>query len=180
MANDLEGRKVAVLVDEGFEQVELTSPVEALEERGATAEVVAPRPTVRAWNHREWGRDFDRDVDLEMASADAFDALLLPGGVMSPDRLRTNPAAVKFVRDFFEAGKPVAALCHGPWTLIDAGVVDGREVTSYRSLSTDLANAGARWVDREVVVDQGLVTSRTPDDLPAFNRAMVEVFSGSH
>jgi protease I len=130
---------------------------------------------------KEWGDEFDIDVPLDRARADEYDALLLPGGVMNPDRLRMNESAVAFVRSFFDAGKPVAAICHGPWTLIEAGVVDGRTVTSYPSIKTDLTNAGANWVDREVVVDNGLVTSRKPDDIPAFNRKMVEeIREGRH
>lgn len=181
MATQLQGRRVAILVDNGFEQIELTEPRKALEASGARTEIVSPQSKVRAWNHTDWGDDFDCDVALDQASAQDYDALLLPGGVMNPDHLRTNPRALEFVRQFFEAGKPVASICHGPWTLIDAGVVKGRRVTSYPSISRDLANAGADWVDREVVVDQGLVTSRKPDDIPAFNRKMIEEFAeGRH
>ena len=182
MAGDLTGKKVAILVDDGFEQVELTSPKEALEKAGAVARIVSPNAdTVRAWNEKDWGDRFDVDVQLLHARADEYDALVLPGGVMNPDRLRMNPDAVRFTRTFFDAGKPVAAICHGPWLLVEADVVRGRKVTSYPSLHTDLMNAGADWVDREVVVDAGLVTSRNPDDLPAFNRKMVEeIREGAH
>jgi protease I len=181
MASELQGRRVAILVENGVEEVELTEPRKALEASGARTDIVSPHRKVKAWNMSDWGDEFDCDVDLETASAQDYDALLLPGGVMNPDRLRMNPRALEFVRNFFEAGKPVASICHGPWTLIDAGVVKGRTMTSYPSLGSDLVNAGARWVDREVVVDQGLVTSRNPDDLPAFNRKMVEEFSeGRH
>lgn len=171
----LAGKKVAMLVTDGFEQVELTSPRKALEEQGAVAHVVSPKSgMVKAWDEKDWGEKFPVDVALDGANPDDYDALVLPGGVMNPDHLRMNPKAVQFVKAFFEAGKPVAAICHGPWTLIEAGVVKGRKMTSYPSLQTDLKNAGAQWVDQEVVTDQGLVTSRKPDDLPAFNRKMIE------
>jgi protease I len=178
----LNGKKVAILVTDGFEQVELTSPKQALEEVGARTALVSPkRDKVKGWQHTDWGDEFKVDVPLEQAKADDYDALLLPGGVMNPDKLRMEPKAVQFVRSFFEQKKPVAAICHGPWTLIEAGVVRGRKLTSYPSLQTDLKNAGAIWVDQEVVVDQGLVTSRKPDDLPAFNRKLIEeVAEGQH
>jgi len=131
---------------------------------------------VRGWRHTEWGDEFAVDVSLEDADASRYDALLLPGGVMNPDKLRLNERAVRFVKSFFESGKPVAAICHGPWMLIEAGVVKGRRVTSWPSIRTDLKNAGADWMDREVVVDNGLVTSRKPDDIPAFNQKMIEEF----
>lgn len=175
MANELQGKKVAILVAHGFEQSELASPKEALEKAGAKALIVSPEEgEVKGWQHTDWGDAFPVDVPLNSANADDFDALVLPGGVMNPDTLRGNEWALQFVRAFFEAGKPVAAICHGPWTLIDAGVVKGRKLTSYASIQTDLKNAGANWVDEEVVVDNGLVTSRQPSDLPAFNRKMVE------
>lgn len=182
MARDLSGKRVAILVSEGVEQVELTEPRAALEQAGATTEIVSPDDgSVRAWNFTEWGDTFPVDVPLRNANPDQYDALLLPGGVMNPDHLRMNSEAVNFVRRFSESGKPIASICHGPWTLIEADAVDGRTVTSYPSLRTDLRNAGAEWVDREVVVDQGLVTSRNPDDLPAFNNKMIEEFSeGRH
>jgi len=178
MAHALNGKKVAILVENGFEQVELAEPKRALEEAGAKTQIVSPQHgTVLGWQANNWGDKFPVDVPLDGASAEDYDALLLPGGVMNPDKLRMNPKAVQFVRAFFEARKPVAAICHGPWTLVEADVVEGRKLTSYPSLHTDLLNAGARWVDQEVVVDQGLVTSRKPDDLPAFNRKMIEEFA---
>jgi protease I len=178
----LSGKKVAVLVDNGFEQVELTSPVDRLRQEGAEVEIVSPQQgTVRGWKHTEWGDDFKVDVALESATPEHYDALVLPGGVMNPDKLRVNQKAVSFVRGFFDAAKPVAAICHGPWTLIEAGVVEGKTMTSYPSIQSDLKNAGARWVDQEVVVDNGLVTSRSPRDLEAFNRKMVEeIAEGVH
>lgn len=181
MAQELNGRKIAILVDEGFEQVELTEPKMALEEAGAETQVISSKDWVKAWNRNEWGDEFPVSVKLAAANPGDYDALLLPGGVMNPDKLRRDPKALKFVRAFFEAGKPVAAICHGPWTLIDAGVVRGRKLTSYESIQTDLKNAGAEWVDEEVVVDNGLVTSRKPDDIPAFNRKIIEEFAeGKH
>jgi len=178
----LTGKKVAILVEDGFEQVELTSPKEALEEHGAQTYIISPkRGNVKGWEHTKWGEEFPVDVAIEEANANDYDALLLPGGVMNPDKLRTNKKAVQFVRSFFDQGKPVAAICHGPWMLVEAGVVNGRKVTSYPSIQTDLKNAGANWVNQEVVVDRGLVTSRNPDDLPAFNRKLVEEISeGRH
>lgn len=178
MANELNGKKVAILVEKGFEQVELTEPKKALEQAGAQTHIVSPQEgTVKGWNHTNWGDDFPVDVSLDQANADDYDALVLPGGVMNPDHLRRNQKAQQFVRAFFEAGKPVAAICHAPWMLIDAGVVNGRTLTSYPTLQLDLKNAGANWVDQEVVVDNGLVTSRNPDDIPAFNRKMIEEIS---
>jgi len=178
----LNGKKVAILVEDGFEQVELTSPKQALEEAGATTHIISPkRDKVKGWEHTQWGQEFPVDVAIEQANASEYDALLLPGGVMNPDKLRTNKQAVQFVHSFFDQQKPVAAICHGPWMLVEADVVNGRKVTSYPSIQTDLKNAGANWVDQEVVVDQGLVTSRKPDDLPAFNRKMVEeIAEGRH
>ena len=177
MAGKLENKRIAILVDEGFEQIELTSPKEALEAEGAKASIVSPQKRkVKGWNTTKWGSKLKVDVPLESAKAEDFDALVLPGGVMNPDKLRRNEWALQFVKAFFDAGKPVAAICHGPWTLIDAGVISGRRVTSYHSIQTDLKNAGATWVDEEVVVDNGLVTSRKPDDLPAFNAKMIEEF----
>lgn len=182
MAGKLEGRKVAILVTDGFEQVEMTEPRKALDEAGAETVLVSPKDgRVKGWQHTDWGDEFPVDRPLASARADDFDALLLPGGVMNPDHLRQDAGAVSFVRDFFQAHKPVAAICHGPWMLAEAGVVEGRTVTSFPSIQTDLKNAGARWVDQEVVTDQGLVTSRNPDDIPAFNRKMVEEFAeGRH
>src|ERR1700733_14467644 len=178
MADSLKGKKVAMLAANGFEQVELTEPKKALEEAGAKVSIVSPElRTVKGWKHTDWGDDLKVDVPLSDAKADDFDALVLPGGVMNPDKLRRNEWALQFVRAFAESGKPIGAICHGPWTLIDAGIVPGRKMTSYPSIQTDLKNAGANWVDEEVVVDNGLVTSRKPDDIPAFNRKLVEEIS---
>lgn len=182
MANELRNKSVAVLVENGFEESELTEPKKALEEAGATADIVSPQSgKVKGWKHTQWGNEFHVDRRLEGANPNEYDALLLPGGVMNPDKLRINPAAVNFVKHFVDSGKPIAAICHAPWTLIDAGAVRGRRMTSWPSLRTDLRNAGADWVDQEVVVDQGLVTSRKPDDIPAFIRKMIEEFAeGKH
>ncbi len=180
MAQELAGRRVAALVTDGFEQVELIEPRRALEEAGAQVEIISPKEgDVRGWDHREWGANVRVDKPVAQARADDYDALLLPGGVMNPDKLRMDKQAVDFVRAFEDAGKPIAAICHAPWTLIEAGAVKGRRMTSYPSLRTDLRNAGADWVDEEVVVDRNLVTSRNPGDIPAFNRRMVEVFAQS-
>jgi len=182
MANELKGKRVAILVDNGFEQVELTQPKQALEQAGAQTHIVSPQSSqVKGWNHTDWGDTVSVDATIDQADAEDYDALMLPGGVMNPDHLRRNEKVQQFVRAFFDAGKPVAAICHAPWTLIDASVVLGRTLTSYPSLQTDLKNAGATWVDREVVVDNGLVTSRNPDDLPAFNQKMIEeIAEGIH
>jgi protease I len=182
MANELRNKRVAVLVDNGFEQVELVEPRKALEAAGAKADIVSPQATrVRGWKHTQWGDEFSVDRKLDEVKTDEYDALLLPGGVMNPDRLRANKTAVQFVKGFVDAGKPIAAICHGPWTLIEAGAVKGRRMTSWPSLATDLRNAGALWVDESCVVDNGLVTSRKPDDIPAFNRKMIEEFAeGPH
>lgn len=182
MAQELQNKKVAILVADGFEQVELVKPKQALEAAGAQTQIISPKSgTVQGWNHFDKGDDFQVDLTLDRANPADYDALLLPGGVANPDQLRTIDKAVQFIKAFFEAGKPVAAICHGPWTLIEAGVVKGRTVTSWPSLKTDLQNAGANWVDQEVVVDQGLVTSRNPQDIPAFNRKTIEEFAeGQH
>ena len=183
MADELNGKKVAFLVaNEGIEQVELTEPRKALEQAGAETELVAPESgEAQAFNHLDKADAFPVDRTASDASAEDYDALVLPGGVANPDNLRTEPDAVEFVRAFFEAGKPVAAICHAPWTLIEAGVVEGRKLTSFPSLQTDLRNAGAEWVDEEVVVDSGLVTSRNPDDLPAFiAKTIEEIGEGVH
>ncbi len=176
MPGELEGKKVAIVVTDGFEQVELTSPKEALERAGAICSIVSPKDDghVKGWKFKDWGDVFPVDVLLANASVEDFDALLLPGGVISPDKLRVMPEMRQLVSDFFEAGKPIAAICHGPWSLIDAGVVEGRRVTSWPSLEMDLVNAGAHWVNEEVVVDDGLVTSRKPDDLAAFNAKVIQ------
>jgi len=174
----LAGKKIAILVADGFEQVELSKPREALDHAGAVTQIVSPAgKKVKGWNHTEWGEEMDVDVALKSADAGEFDALQLPGGVMNPDHLRMDPAAVEFVKHFFESGKPVAAICHAPWSLIEADVVRGRRITSWPSLKTDLRNAGAEWVDEEVVRDGNLVTSRKPDDIPAFNREMIALFA---
>lgn len=174
----LAGKRIAILVDDGFEQIELTSPMAALIEARAEVEIIAPEgDQVRGWNHTDWGEHFAVAQTLDQARPVHYDALLLPGGVMSPDRLRARPAAVEFVRAFIASGKPVAAICHGPQLLIEADVVRGRRLTSYPSVRTDLVNAGAIWEDEEAVVDQGLVTSRSPDDLEAFNQAMITAFT---
>ena len=182
MERRLDGKRVAMLVSEGFEEVEMTEPRRALEEAGARVEIVAPEEgQVRAWAKTDWGGRYDVDTALAAAEPERYDALVLPGGVMNPDHLRQDEAAVRFTRSFFEEGKPVAAICHAPWLLAEADVIRDREITSYPSLRTDLENAGARWVDQEVVVDNGLVTSRNPDDIPAFNRKMVEeIAEGMH
>lgn len=175
---ELRGKKVAILVADQFEEVELTEPRKALEEAGAQTFIVSPNPeSVQGWDETDWGNEFEVDLSLDEADPSDFDALLLPGGVKNPDTLRTDPRALDFVRSFFKAAKPVAAICHGPWTLINAGVVRGATMTSYSSIEQDLRNAGANWVDQEVVVDQGLVTSRNPGDIPAFNRKMIEEFA---
>lgn len=182
MADQLKGKRVAALVTKGFEQIELFEPKGALESAGATVDVVAPdRGSVRGWDRTKWGDEVKVDRPLDEARVDDYDALLLPGGVMNPDHLRMNAKAVDLVRRFFDDGKPIAVICHGPWTMVEAGVVKGLTITSYASLKTDLKNAGANWVDEQVVVDRGIVSSRKPDDLPAFNQKMIEEFAeGQH
>lgn len=180
-SSSLDGMKVAILVSDGFEQVEMTEPRKALDSAGAHTQIVSPIDgSVRGWNHHDPADSFTVDVALKSANPDDFDALLLPGGVVNPDALRIDEKAVAFVRAFLEAGKPIAAICHGPWTLIDAGGVKGRRMTSWPSLRADLQNAGAQWSDNEVVVDHLLVTSRKPDDLPAFNLEMTKLFEVAH
>ncbi len=178
----LTNKKVAILVTNGFEQSEYEKPVEALKDAGAeTTTVSLEAGKIKAWKDKDWGDEFSVDKTVDEVSADEFDALVLPGGVMSPDKLRMNKNAVNFVREFLANRKPVAAICHGPWTLIETGLLQGRKLTSYPSLKTDLTNAGANWVDEEVVVDNGLVTSRNPKDLPAFCEKMVEeIAEGQH
>jgi len=178
----LENKKVAILTEEGFEQVELTSPLEALKQAGATVDVVSPKSgKIKAWDKTNWGIEIDVNKQLSDVNPDDYDALVLPGGVLNPDKLRQNKDAVAFVSAFLDEGKPVAAICHGPQMLIETGMISGRTLTSFPSLQTDLKNAGAHWVDEEVVVDSGLVTSRRPDDLEAFNRkAIEEIAEGVH
>ncbi|BAY20024.1 intracellular protease, PfpI family protein (plasmid) [Anabaenopsis circularis NIES-21] len=179
MANEnLKGLKVAILITDGFEQVEMTEPRKALDQAGAETRIVSPKgDRVRAWNFTDWGDEFPVDVALDQAQSQDFDALLLPGGVINPDSLRIQAKAIAFIKSFFDAGKPVASICHGPWTIIETGAARGRRIAAWPSLKTDLRNAGAEWVDREVVVDGNLVTSRMPDDIPAFNREMIKLFS---
>jgi len=180
MEKKLRGKKVAILVADGFEQVELTEPKNFLEEDGAITEIVSPAENqVQGWNHDEKADLFSVDMPLTLARSDDYDALLLPGGVRNPDQLRMLVRAVEFIDGFFATGKPVAAICHAPWTLIDSEKVKGRTITSWPSLKSDLINAGARWVDRDVVVDNGLITSRKPSDIPAFNKKMIEEFAQS-
>ena len=175
MANSVQGKKVAIVATDGFEQSELLKPRQALDEAGVTTHVISLKAgAIKGWNDQDWGESVPVDLTIDQASAADYDGLLLPGGVMNPDKLRREPKVQQLVRDFFAAGKPVAAICHGPWTLIDAGVVSGRKLTSYHSIQTDLKNAGANWVDQEVVTDNGLVTSRQPSDIPAFNRKFIE------
>ena len=177
---DLRGLNVAILVDEGFEFVELVEPRKALDAAGANTRIVSPKPEkVRGWNHTKWAEELRVDVPLDGALPHMFNALLLPGGVMNPDKLRMQPKAVAFVRTFFDSDKPVAVICHGPWMVIEAGAARGRKIASWPSLKTDLRNAGAEWLDQEVVVDRNLVSSRKPDDIPAFNNAMIELFEQS-
>src|ERR1700729_3945840 len=178
--NTLEGIRVAILATDGFEQSELTEPRKALDAAGAVTKVVSPKSgKLRGWNHKEWGDEVQVDQLLDAADPKNYDALLLPGGVMNPDALRMQPKAVAFVKSFFDAGKPVGAICHGPWTVIESGAARGHRMTSWPSLKTDIRNAGADWVDQEVVVDENLVTSRKPDDIPAFNREIINLFSQS-
>jgi deglycase len=179
MANkQLQGRKVAILVTDGFEQDELLQPREALDQAGAATKVVSLKSgKVKGWNFTDWGKEVPVDTTLDSVKPDDFDALLLPGGVINPDKLRMEPKAVAFVKSFFDSGKPVAAICHGPWTIIEAGAARGRKIASWPSLKTDLRNAGAEWIDQAAVTDGNLVSARKPDDIPAFNRAMIELFS---
>ena len=182
MAKELKGKRIAALVTRGFEQVELVDPKKALERVGATVNVVAPEAgTVQGWNHGEWGQEVNVDETLDTAAAGNYDALLLPGGVINADHIRMNAMAVQLVKDFFDNGKPIAVICHGPWIMIEAGIVQGLKMTSYASLKTDLRNAGVDWVDEEVVNDRGVVSSRKPQDLPAFTQKVIEEFAeGQH
>jgi protease I len=180
MDNLLQGKRIAILATNGFEQAELLEPRKALDAQGAKTQVISPeKGKIRGWNGKDWGQEVAVDLPLDSVSASDFDGLVLPGGVMNPDRLRMIPQAVQFARQFFEAHKPVAAICHGPWLLVEAGVVRGRTLTSWPSIQTDIRNAGGRWIDQEVTVDDGLITSRKPADIPAFNRRMIEEFAKS-
>lgn len=178
----LQGKIVAILTENGFEEIELTSPKQALEEAGVTVHIVSPqKEKVKGWNHDHWSIELPVDKNISQARADDYDALILPGGVLNPDQLRTNNEAIEFAKDFLETGKPVAAICHGPQLLIETGLLEGRDMTSYPSVKTDLKNAGANWHDKEVIVDNGLVTSRSPKDLEAFNKKMIEeIAEGIH
>lgn len=182
MARDIKDKKVAILTENGFEEVELTGPMNALEQAGATVHIISPqKDKVKAWNHDHWSIELPVDKNLSDANPDDYDMLVLPGGVLNPDKLRLNKEAVTFAQHFLEQAKPLAAICHGPQTLIETGMLDGRTMTSYWSVKTDLINAGVNWVDKEVVVDNGLVTSRSPEDLEAFNKKMIEELAeGQH
>jgi protease I len=178
-AGSLQGKRIAILATDGFEQAELTEPRKALDQAGATTEVVSPKSgEIKGWKTKDWGDTVKVDKTLDEAKPQDYDALLLSGGVMNPDHLRMDPMAVSFVRDFVATGRPVAAICHGPWILIDAGVVKGKTFTSWPSLKTDLKNAGANWVDKEVVTDGQFISSRKPDDIPAFSKALIEAVGG--
>ncbi len=178
----LAGKRIAIITENGFEEVELTSPLQALKDAGADAQIVSPQPDkVKAWDHDHWSQELPVDVQIDAANPEDYDALVVPGGVMNPDHARTNEKCIAFVKHFLDAGKPVAAICHGPQLLIETGLLKGRTMTSYPSIKTDLKNAGVNWVDKEVVVDKGLVTSRSPKDLEAFNRKMLEeIAEGVH
>ena len=178
----LKGKKIALITESGFEEVEFTSPKSALEEQGAFVEVISPNEgTIKSWDKVDWGKDFKVDKTLEEAKPEDYDAVLIPGGVLNPDKLRTNEDAVAFIKHFFSLGKPVASICHGPQVLIETGELAGRKMTSFPSIKQDIINAGAEWFDQECVCDQGLVTSRSPKDLEAFNKKMVEeIAEGKH
>lgn len=179
MASNLNGKRIAILATDGVEQAELTEPRKALEEAGARTELISPKPEqIKAWKLKEWGDNLKVDKTLDQARPQDYDALVLPGGAMNPDHLRMDSNAVDFVRQFVATGRTVAAICHGPWTLIEAGAVAGKTMTSWPSVKTDLRNAGAKWVDREVVTDGQFITSRKPDDIPAFSRTIIESISG--
>lgn len=180
MADSLHGKRIAIVATDGFEEAELTEPKKALEDAGATTEIVSPKGgTIKGWKLKDWGDTVKVDKTFDQAKAQDYDALVLPGGVINPDHLRMEPKAVQFVKDFVATGRPVAAICHGPWTLVEAGVVKGKTMTSWPSIRTDLKNAGANVVDQEVVTDGQFITSRKPDDIPAFNKAVIEAVSGA-
>lgn len=177
MNSELNDKRVAIITTDGVEEVELVEPRKALEEAGARTAIVSPKTDkIKAWDRKEWGNEYEVDLSLDEAKSEDFDCLMVPGGVMNPDKLRMDDRAVQFVKDFLNTGKPIAAICHGPQVLIETGDLKGRKMTSYPALKTDLKNAGVEWVDQEVVVDRGLTTSRSPDDIPAFNRKMIEEF----
>jgi protease I len=177
----LSGKKVAILTENGFEEIELTSPMKAMKDAGATVEIVSPqKEKVRAWDHDHWSIDLKVDVPLNEANVDDYDALLIPGGVINPDHMRTNPDCVDFAQQFLEEQKPVAAICHGPQLLIETGMLRGKNMTSFPSIRSDIENAGAHWLDIEVVTDKGLTTSRSPEDLEAFNRRIIEQIAESN
>jgi protease I len=178
----LAGKKVAIITENGFEEVELTKPLQALKDAGVNAQIISPqKDKVKAWDHDHWSIELPVDIQIDSANPDDYDALVVPGGVLNPDKTRTNEKCVEFVKHFLEQGKPVAAICHGPQLLIETGLLKGRTMTSYNAIKTDLINAGVNWVDKEVVVDNGLVTSRSPKDLEAFNRKMLEeIAEGVH
>ena len=181
MAQNLNGKRVAILATDGVEQEELMEPRKALQQAGAQTDVIALKTgAIKGWNHTQWGQSIPIDKTIDQVKATDYDALMLPGGVMSPDQLRQDKRAVQFVKSFFDRSKPVAALCHGPSMLVEAGVLRGREVTSAPAIQTDIRNAGAKWIDQQVVVDRGLITSRTPADMPAFNKKMVEEIAGAY
>jgi protease I len=178
MDQKLAGKKIAVLATNGFEQSELLRPKQALEQAGAKVDVISPESgPIRGWDHKQWGQELKVDRNIADVKAEEYDGLLLPGGVMNPDQLRMNPKAVQLVRAFFDRGKPIAAICHAPWLLVEANVLKGLKVTSWPSLQTDIRNAGGEWVDQECVTDRGVVTSRKPDDIPAFNEKAIEEFA---
>ena len=177
MSNELKAKKIAILATDGFEEVELTKPRKALHAAGAQTYIVSPKNgKIKAWDHTNWSNEYEVDITLDEVESEEFDNLFLPGGVLNPDQLRMNDKAIQFVTGFLHAGKPIAAICHGPQILIETKELDGRKMTSYPSIKTDLINAGVNWVDEEVVVDQGLTTSRRPEDIPAFNDKMLEEF----
>jgi protease I len=182
MHSTLSNKKVAILAADGFEQSELEGPLDALNTAGADVKIVAPHGgKIQGMRHADKGDEFDVSLTVNEADPDEFDAVVIPGGLLNPDTLRSTPKAVSFVKSFAEAGKPIAAICHGPWVLIEAGIVKGRRLTSWPAIRTDVLNAGGEWVDEAVVVDNGLVTSRKPDDIPAFNKKVIEeIAEGVH